>query len=137
VVANVLVIDDEAEVLTATRLVLEREGHQVALATDGRAGMAALDASCIEVLILDIFMPGMDGFELLREVHRRRPELPVIVISGASIFSASDQSPDFLAMAVKLGAICGIRKPFTPRELIAAVNQGLGGTATRRRRGKE
>jgi CheY-like chemotaxis protein len=135
--ASVLVIDDEPAVLAAIRLILEREGHDVTVAANGRAGIAALNAGRFEVLIADIFMPAMDGLELLREVRQHRPELPVIVTSGASIFGPADQAPDFLAMAVKLGAVRGIRKPFTPDQLVAAMNECLGGGAGLRRRGKE
>ncbi len=128
--ASVLVIDDDPAVRTTIKLILEREGHAVTVAPDGRAGIAALDAGGISLLICDIFMPGMDGLETLREVRRHRPELPVIVISGsASISNALDGAPDFLAIAVKLGAVRGLRKPFRPDDLIAAIRDCLGGEA--------
>ena len=128
--ASVLVIDDDPAVRTTIKLILEREGHAVAVAPDGRAGLAALDAGGISLLICDIFMPGMDGLETLREVRKHRPELPVIVISGStSIFDALEHPPDFLEMAVKLGAVRGMRKPFKPNDLVAAVGDCLGGEA--------
>lgn len=135
--ASVLVIDDDPAILATVRLILEREGHDVAVAANGRAGLAALDAGSVDLLVVDIFMPAMDGLELLREVRRHRPELPVIVISGASLFGPAGQSPDFLAMAVKLGAVRGVRKPFTPDELMGAIHGYLGGEAGLRGRGKD
>ena len=127
--ANILVIDDDPAVRTTIRLVLEREGHTVKLATDGLAGMKAIKAGGIDLLIVDIFMPGMDGIETIREVRQHQPDLPAIVISGTSIGGVQAPglgAPDFLAMAVKLGAVRSLQKPFRPRDILAAVSQCLG-----------
>jgi CheY-like chemotaxis protein len=128
-VANVLVVDDEPAVRTIVKLLLERERHVVTLAADGRAGLAALAASPIDLLIVDLFMPGMDGLETLREVRRQQPDLPVIVMSGTSLDAPGLQAPDFLAMAVKLGAVRAIQKPFKPRDIIGSVEECLGAAA--------
>jgi DNA-binding NtrC family response regulator len=135
--ASVLVADDETAVCAAIKLALEREGHAVTVTANGRAAMAALAAEHFDLLILDIFMPDMDGFETIKEVHRHRPGLPVVVITGTSIFSTMPEAPDFLAMAVKLGAVRGLRKPFTPDQLLGAVNESLGREAQSRRRGNQ
>jgi len=127
-VANILVIDDDPAVRMTIKLVLEREGHAVALAGDGLAGMKAIKAGGIDLLIVDIFMPGMDGIETIREVRRHRPSLPTIVISGTSL---GGPAPDFLAMAVKLGAVRSLQKPFKPRDIIGAVGQSLGEAAAK------
>lgn len=127
--SNILVIDDDPAVRMTIRLVLEREGHTVKLATDGIAGMKAIKAGDIDLLIVDIFMPGMDGIETIREVRQHQPALPAIVISGTSLDGPGQQAPDFLAMAVKLGAVRSLQKPFKPRDIIAAVDQCLGGAA--------
>jgi len=124
-VANILVIDDDPAVRMTMRLVLEREGHTVVPATDGLAGMRAVKAGGIDLLIVDIFMPGMDGIETLLEVREHQPDLPAIVISGTSLGGEGMQAPDFLAMAVKLGAVRSLQKPFKPRDIIAAVRQSL------------
>lgn len=124
--SNILVIDDDPAVRMTIRLVLEREGHTVKLATDGIAGMKAIEAGGVDLLIVDIFMPGMDGIETIREVRQHQPDLPAIVISGTSLGGPGLQAPDFLAMAVKLGAVRSLQKPFKPRDIIAAVGQCLG-----------
>jgi CheY-like chemotaxis protein len=136
-VSNILVIDDDPAVRMTIRLVLERESHTVKLAADGPAGIKAIEAGGIDLLIVDIFMPGMDGIETIREVRSHQPDLPAIVISGASVdgpglHAPQSQAPDSLAMAVRLGAVRSLHKPFKPRDLIAAVSQCLGGAETRR-----
>jgi CheY-like chemotaxis protein len=136
-VARVLVIDDDPAVRSVIQLVLEREGHAITLASDGRAGLRALDAGGTDLLIVDIFMPGMDGLETIRAVRLRHAELPVIVISGSSIFSSSEQAPDFLMMAIKLGAVRGLRKPFRPGDLIDAVRDCLATDTPSQRYGNE
>ena len=74
-----------------------------------------------DLLFLDIFMPGMDGFETMRMVHQLRPLIPIVVISGRPISSDEGAAPDFLTMATKLGAVSSLQKPFKPAALLATV----------------
>ena len=67
-------------------------------------------------------MPGMDGFETMRMVQQLRPLVPIIVISGRPISSEPGDAPDFLTMAIKLGAVSSLQKPFKPAALLAAVD---------------
>jgi CheY-like chemotaxis protein len=119
--AKILVIDDDSAVLATLRLLLERAGHSVVVADDGRKGLAIFDAGDFDLLFLDIFMPGMDGLETMRLVHQRQPLTPVIVISGRPLPSDSGSGLDFLTMATKLGAVSSLQKPFKPAALLAAV----------------
>ncbi len=119
--ARILVVDDDVAVQVTVRLLLERAGHSVVTAGDGRKGLALFEASDFDLLFLDIFMPGMDGFETMRMVRQHRPQIPIIVISGRPISSEADTAPDFLTMATKLGAISSLQKPFRPADLLAAV----------------
>ena len=114
-------MDDDAAVQLTVRLLLERAGHSVVAADDGRKGLAACQTEDFDLLFLDIFMPGMDGFETMRLVRQHRPQVPIIVISGRPISSEGDSAPDFLTMATKLGAISSLQKPFRPADLLAAV----------------
>ena len=107
------------------RLLLERAGHSVVTADDGRKGVALCQTGNFDLLFLDIFMPGMDGFETMRMVRQRQPQLPIIVISGRPISLAADTAPDFLTMATKLGAISSLQKPFKSADLLAAVTDSL------------
>ena len=121
--ARILVVDDDTAVQATVRLLLERGGHSVVTAGDGQKGIALFEAGDFDLLFLDIFMPGMDGFETMRLVHQRKPRIPIIVISGKPI--PSDSGPDYLTMAMKLGAISSLQKPFKPAALLAAVADGL------------
>ena len=119
--ARILVVDDDVAVQMTVRLLLERAHHSVVPAGDGRKGLALCRTGDFDLLFLDIFMPGMDGFETMRMVRQQHPQLPIIVISGRPISSEADTGPDFLTMATKLGAISSLQKPFRPADLLAAV----------------
>ena len=121
--AKILIVDDDSAVQTTIRLLLERAGHSVVAAGDGAKGLAQFETGDFDLLFLDIFMPGMDGFETMRMVHRQKPLTPIIVISGRPM--PSDSGPDFLTMAMKLGAVLSLQKPFKPAELLASVNNCL------------
>jgi CheY-like chemotaxis protein len=124
-VASILVIDDDRAVLGTVKLLLERAAHVVEAVDNSQAGLRLLEIRGFDLLIVDIFMPGMDGFETMRHVHQSRPEMPVIVMSGQQFRSASERGPDFLHMATKLGAVSSLQKPFKPHELLAAVAKSL------------
>jgi CheY-like chemotaxis protein len=120
-VAKILIVDDDAAVQATIQLLLERAGHSVVVASDGRKGLAIFEAGDFDLLFLDIFMPGMDGLETMRLIHQQQPLIPIIVISGRPIASDAGSGPDFLTMATKLGAVSGLQKPFKPAALLAAV----------------
>ena len=126
--AKILIVDDDSAVQATIRLLLERAGHSVVVAGDGRKGLALFEAEDFDLLFLDIFMPGMDGLETMRLVHRQRPRTPIIVISGNPL--TWESGPNFLAMATKLGAVTGLQKPFKPAALLAAVDDCLAAAKT-------
>jgi len=117
--AKILIVDDDSAVQATIRLLLERAGHSVVVASDGSKGLAIFESGDFDLLFLDIFMPGMDGLETMRLVHQQRPLVPIIVISGNPGGTAS--GPDYLNMATKLGAVTSLQKPFKPAALLAAV----------------
>jgi CheY-like chemotaxis protein len=120
-VARILIVDDEPAVQVTIRLLLERAGHSVVTAGDGRNGLAIFATEAFDLLFLDIFMPGMDGLEMMRRVREQRPLIPIIVMSGHLMPSDSRSGPDFLNMATRLGAVRSLQKPFKPAEMLAAV----------------
>ena len=97
------------------------------VADDGRRGLELVGTQSFDLLFLDIFMPGMDGFETLRAVRQQRPSLPIIAMSGRPMPSDAADGPDFLAMATKLGAVTSLQKPFRPNVLLTAVAACLEG----------
>ncbi len=120
--ARILVIDDEAPVRDSLRVMLELNDHSVISADCGRCGVDAVAQGIFDLVICDVFMPDMDGFETIRAIHERDPAVPIIVISGFTFRGTSAPAPDFLAMATQLGAACSLRKPFRASDMLAAVD---------------
>ena len=121
---RVLVVDDDPMVCGTIEVCLTRKGFEVTVADGGEAGMRALEASEFDVMLIDVFMPHMHGFESIRMFHDRRPEIPIIAMSGYA-FANAERAPDFLRMTLELGAACCLRKPFTPNALLTAINECL------------
>jgi len=136
--SRVLVVDDDTAVRTVIKTVLEREGFDVVLAEDGASGIAAIQRHPFDAVIVDIFMPGMDGLETIRVFNKYAPSVPVIAISGFLFRGTSAPAPDFLAMATKLGAAYSLHKPFRPNDLLRVVEACLGedDSASRRPRAR-
>lgn len=123
--ARILVVDDNPSVRATIALILQIDGHDAVLVENGRDGVRVLESQAVDLLIADVFMPEMDGFELIRFVQNMKPGLPIIAISGALLESNSRTGPDFLGMAEALGAVRTIRKPFKPSELRDAMRACL------------
>jgi CheY-like chemotaxis protein len=119
--ARILIVDDDIAVQATVRILLKRTGHSVAAAGDGRKGLAIFEAGDFDLLLLDIFMPAMDGLETMRLIRQRQPLIPIIVISGGPISPDPGAAPDFLTMATRLGAVCSLQKPFKPAALLGAI----------------
>jgi len=122
---RILVVDDDKAVRTVIKTVLEHEGFDVIGAEDGRSGITAIQSSQFDVVIVDIFMPGMDGLETIRLFNKHAPSVPVIAISGFMFRNSATPAPDFRSMATKLGATYSLHKPFRARELMHAVSACL------------
>ena len=88
----------------------------------GESGLCVLEAFAFDLMIVNIFMPRMRGFESIRIFHERAPAVPLLAMSGYAFANVSSPAPDFLRMALELGATRCLRKPFTPAALLMAVN---------------
>jgi two-component system KDP operon response regulator KdpE len=114
---RVLVIDDEPQIRRALRTALAAHGYAVEVAADGAAGLATVATWLPDVVVLDLVMPGLDGFAVLRQV-RSWSDVPVIVLS------ARGQEPDKVA-ALDQGADDYLTKPFGMAELLARLRVAL------------
>ena len=122
---HILVVDDDPMVCMAIEVYLQRNNFRVTIAEGGEAGLRALETTRFDLMIIDIFMPHMRGFESIRIFHESAPAIPLIAMSGYAFASPNSPAPDFLRMALELGAARCLRKPFTPAALLAAVNECL------------
>jgi CheY-like chemotaxis protein len=128
---HVLVVDDDPMVCMAIEIYLERHDFQVTIADGGEAGLRALEGAVFDLMIVDIFMPHMRGFESIRIFHERAPTVPLIAMSGYAFANLNSPAPDFLRMALELGASRCLRKPFTPAALLTVINECLSEAQSR------
>ena len=112
-------------VAMAIEVCLQRQGMEVTIADGGEAGMRELASGGFDVMLIDIFMPHMRGFESIRMFHERAPDIPLIAMSGYAFANLNTPAPDFIRMALELGATRCLRKPFTPVALLALINECL------------
>lgn len=123
---KVLVVDDDAGMIEFVRDALSPHGFEVLSATGGEQALRTAARNVVDLIIVDILMPGKDGLETIMEL-RGRPNSPkIIAISGGGSFHLANA----LTWAERLGAQRTLRKPFTPEELLAAVRETLGSAAS-------
>lgn len=119
-----MVVDDEESIRQSLSDVLKDEGFDVILAGDGREALKMLASNSPDLVILDIWMPVMDGTEVLKEIKKTRPELEVIMISGHGNIEAA-------VKAIKLGAYDYIEKPLSLEGVLLTVKRALGESEVR------
>jgi CheY-like chemotaxis protein len=130
-VPRILVVDDDPMVCMAIEVFLERHNFQVKIADGGEAGLRVLEGTAFDLMIVDIFMPHMRGFESIRIFHEQAPSIPLIAMSGYAFANLDTPAPDFLRMALELGATRCLRKPFAPAALLAVINECLAEAQSR------
>lgn len=114
---RILIADDEPEIRELFRLYLEKDGYEVLEAGDGLQTLDILKKEKVDLLLLDIMMPGMDGFAVLRNV-RKENNIPVLILS------AKDTDADKI-LGLDLGADDYLAKPVNPLEAVARVNSNI------------
>lgn len=120
--AHVLVIDDEPQLREILTAFLESDGHTVAVAENGLAGLDQYRRRRADLVITDILMPAMDGIQLIHELRNEHPNVKVIAMSGGR----RAISPQFnLESASLMGVRHVLAKPFSRRELSSAVKEAL------------
>ena len=115
----IVVADDDPLVQHSCKYCLEAAGYEVTLATTGWEALHALEKSQVLAVLVDVFMPDMDGIETLLSIKRQNPATSVIVMTGGGARGGMD----FLATASRLGADAVVQKPFTAEQLVAAVGR--------------
>ena len=117
--ARILIIDDDVNFLKMLRQMLERAGHTVIDAANGKIGAKLFREDRTEVIITDIFMPEKDGIELIRELKQEFPAVRIISMSGGGRKSQFS----YLEMAEALGADRSFSKPFERQEILEAIQE--------------
>jgi DNA-binding response OmpR family regulator len=121
-IARFLVIDDDAFVGAAIQMMLDREGCDTVHAPGADVGIKAFESSSFDLVMVDLFMPGMNGLKIIAIFRQRVPILPILAVSGFKYRNTMDPGLEFLGMAASAGATVCLRKPFSPRQLMAAVH---------------
>ena len=115
---HILIMEDEPSVANGVKMVLTEEGYAVDLAMTGQSALDSFFNNGFDLLVADLRLPDIDGFEVIKQVKAKRPETEVVVITGySSVYSAVD--------AMKLGVYDYLPKPFTEDEIKRAVSGAL------------
>ena len=113
---HLLIVDDEERFLSTTKILMEKRGVKTLIAAGGAEALQVLDEARVDVVVLDVKMPGMDGVETLKRIKRKYPLIEVIMLTGhASVDSAVD--------GMKLGAFDYVMKPCDIQDILEKVQK--------------
>jgi DNA-binding response OmpR family regulator len=115
---RILVIEDEARIRAFLTRGLEAEGYTVVASDSGTEGLALATSAAWDLVVLDLLLPGLSGLQVLRELHRERPRLPVVILSARSDLQTK-------LRGFELGATDYVPKPFSLDELLARIRVQL------------
>jgi two-component system, NtrC family, nitrogen regulation response regulator NtrX len=115
---KILAVDDEVSILESLRGILQDEGYLVTVATSGEQALEEVFKDLPDLVLLDIWLPGMDGLTVLGELKKTFPNLPVIIISGHG-------NIDTAVKATKMGALDYVEKPLSLERIVVSVQNGL------------
>ena len=125
--ARIMVVDDEEAVREILRAMLERESHSVVEAENGQIALDRLHEESADVVIADLFMPEMDGLQLITRLREESPETKVVAISG----SMYERRHRFLEIAGRMDSVRTLAKPFTAQEVRDLVREALEDTGSK------
>jgi DNA-binding NtrC family response regulator len=123
--STLLVIDDEPNILSSLRRALELEGYGVEVAGSGAIGLSKLDERDVDMVLLDVMMPGMNGLDVLARVREKHPDVSVVMMSGNATIETA-------VRATKLGAHDFVEKPLSSDKLLLTVQNTLAYAGLRR-----
>lgn len=121
--SRILLVDDHEPVCLSLQAMIKGMGHETLFATTGRQALAMHKQSPVDVLVTDIFMPDMDGYELIQKFKHDYPDVKVVAMSGG--IPRSPGGP-YLEVAGKFGAQWLLRKPFSATRLIEVISEATG-----------
>jgi len=122
---QILLIDDDSQVREVLKLFLERHGYRISEAPNGYEGIELCRSNKFDLVIADIYMPGMDGIKFIETLQKFAPETRVIAISGGEschFFTSGIQ----LSTALYKGALLTLKKPIKEKELVGIVKEIIG-----------
>jgi DNA-binding response OmpR family regulator len=118
---RILIVDDEPNIVISLEFLMRREGYEVEIASDGEAAMKSLAESAPDLVLLDVMLPRMNGFEVCQQI-RANPAWRAIKIL---VLTARGRDSE-IARGLTLGADLYVTKPFSTRDLVAQVRRLLG-----------
>jgi len=116
--ATILIIDDDKLIRWSLSTVLGRAGYRIREAATGKEGLAAVESSKSDLVLLDIMLPDMDGFAVLEAIRQAHPDLPVLTMTA-------DATPETTRRALRIGSSGHLEKPCDSVALLAAVSEVL------------
>lgn len=119
--ARIIVADDEPTHLELVSTILERAGHEVVAVAGGKACLHRLQEGGVDLVVTDVFMPSLDGFQLMAAIRDRGVALPVIGMTGGM----RGHVTPFTDIMARLGACSVLTKPFSGEDLLAAVRSAM------------
>lgn len=126
---KILVVDDEPSIVTLLKFNLEQAGFEVLTASDGNEGYDTARREKLDVIILDLMLPGMDGMDVCKQLRLGKINTPILMLTAKS-----DELDKILGL--ELGADDYITKPFSPREVVARESDPAAGRNKNRRRNR-
>lgn len=114
---TVLLVDDDPALLEMLGRTLERAGFTVITAVHGADALVQMRQLRADIVVTDIMMPELDGFELIRKLHAKWPDLPIVAMSGI------DDTPNFRNLALKFGAKAALSKPVNRAHLVEVMQE--------------
>ena len=122
--AKILVVDDELQMLELVKARLESHGYQVVTAADGAEGLRQAESEIPDLILLDIIMPGLDGYSVLQKLKsaENTKDIPVIIFTGVSESVSGSDKP---SLGLMLGAVDHIVKPFDSANLLKTIKKHI------------
>lgn len=127
--ARILIIDDDEDTCDLFSTILQDAGHTVQVAMDGEQGVRVFNVWKPDVVLLDMFMPEMDGLETVGALRQVGASVKIIAVSGGYRFHRHGASGDIVDRALAMGADLALQKPVDPTRLRQAVDTVTGGSS--------